>query len=238
MHLTRYLDEVINKDACPESCDLKGRREIEIVRVPPPDEILGIIVSQDPTVDWLYEYLKNESDENIRRKILFASAIPLSLLTKVLIFMKNMNHIGENDKKCLCDVIFQQTYWTHWHKCLTDVTGEVSSKFKPKNGKECANQWLKEELDSAINNKTRFIIALGNHVQSWFRNEWDQAKNRNIKVINLPHPSGQNNPIWYRSEKDEYKNKIINTQQWIRTLVELCKEIKNCRQAKRSPNSG
>lgn len=229
MNLNKYLKEIETKDKCPEDCELKKYSEIAVV--PPPEEVLGIIISRDPTIDWLYRYLKNESDKNVRRKILFSSAIPLSLLTKLLIFMRN-NHLDENDKKCLFYVIFQKTYWTHLHKCLTDTNDKVSIKFKPKNANECAEQWLTKELELAINKKTRFIIALGKDVQTWVQ-KWKQEKNKNIKVLNLPHPSGQNNPIWYRSTK--CKQKIKETEKEIRKLIKLAKEIRNHSQVKQSP---
>ena len=48
---------------------------------------------------------------------------------------------------------------------------------------------------------------------------------KGIEIINLPHPSGQNNRIWYRSKKDKYEKKIEETDREIRKLIELCKGI-------------
>ncbi|KPL03388.1 MAG: hypothetical protein AMJ73_07330 [candidate division Zixibacteria bacterium SM1_73] len=120
MTLIEYLNAV-NKNRCPPDCEFKSKKDIEPALVPlPPDEILGIIVSRDPTVDWLYKYLKSENDENTRRKMLFASAIPLSLMTKVAIFMRGDKNF-KNKETRLFDAIFHKVYWTHLHKCFTDT---------------------------------------------------------------------------------------------------------------------
>lgn len=216
MNLKKYL-EIIKKNRCPNDCDLKKKKEIEIVLVLPPKEILGIIISRDPTIDWLYTYLKNETDENTRRKILFASAIPFSLLTKLMIFMRKMQ-ISKDDKKCLFNVIFDKVYWTHLHKCSTDVNGANSEKFKNENAMMCANKWLKEELIACKKNKIKFILALGNDVKNWIK-KW-----KDIKIIYLPHPSGQNNPIWYRSQKID-KKKIEKTERELEKLIKICKKV-------------
>jgi hypothetical protein len=211
----------IDKKNC-QKCGLK-EREIEAILVPPPKEILGIIISRDPTVDWLYYNLNKEPDINCRRKMLFASAIPLDLMTKLLIFMRGMRgEIDEKDKERLFDVIFQKVYWTHLHKCPTD-SKDKESKFTPTNAKECANTWLEKELNYAIGSKTKFIITLGDDVRKWIEKEWKGNENNDIELIHLPHPSGQNNPIWYRSTKDNYRRNIKETEDGIKRLMELCK---------------
>ena len=217
MELNDYLER-IRKSNCPQDCDFTFKERIEIALVPPPDEIWGIVISQDPTVDWwlIYKYLKNENG-NTRRKMLFASAIPVSLFIKVLRFMEG--DITKDIGRKFFNVIIRKGYWTHLHKCFTDAK---NVPFKKGNAEKCANKWLEEELEYAIGNKTRFIIALGKPVQSWVQN-WEEGKNKGIEIINLPHPSGQNNPIWYRSQKDRYKERIEETERQIRRLVELCK---------------
>ena len=205
----------INRDKCPPKCEFRQRKDVEFALIPPPDEILGIVISRDPTVSWLYGYLKMENDLNTCRKILFASAIPLVLLTKVLIFMRG--RIDENDKKYLFDKTFHKTYWTHLHKCPTDITNKMSIEFKPKNANRCADQWLRKELNLAINNKTKFIIALGNDVQKWVKKWKDKdGKDKTIEIINLPHPSGRNRK-W--NNKDD---KIIS--ETVERLIGLCRE--------------
>lgn len=222
--LKEYL-ETINKNDCPEECEFESKKEIEIALVPPPKEILGIIISRDPTVDWwfFYKYLKTYPQEDIRRKMLFSSAIPLSLINKVLIFMKEK--IKENDEKNLFDLIFNKVYWTHLHKCFTDATKDPL-KFKSKNAKKCADRWIVNELNIALNMNTKFIIALGNNVQKWLKKWKEENKiNEAVKIINLPHPSGQNNPIWYRSEKKKYEDKIEKTEKQVRELIRIIGEL-------------
>jgi hypothetical protein len=214
MTLREYF-RTINKSNCPQNCEFKSK-DIEPALVPPPsNEILGVIVSRDPTVDWLYKYLKSENDVNTRRKMLFASAIPLSLMTKVAIFMRGDKNF-KNNEKCLFDVIFHKVYWTHLHKCFTDTK---NAPFKRRNANKCADKWLQGELDLVINNKTKFIIALGNPVKKWVK-KWkeNEGRDKNIKIINLPHPSGQNNRIWYGFKKDKY-----GIKKKTRDLIKLCR---------------
>jgi hypothetical protein len=224
MDLREYL-KTIHKKGCPRDCELKKKGKIRIALIPPPDRILGIIVSRDPTVDWLYTYLKDETDKNTCRKMLFASAIPLDLLSKVLIFMRN-KRVNEDKKKSLFNVIFQKTYWTHLHKCFTDASGKGSVKFKKRNAELCANTWLEKELKCAIEeNKIKFIIALGKDVQNRVEeirknNKW---KDKDAEIINLPHPSGQNNAIWYRSQKGRYNQQRKKVEKQIIKLLKLCK---------------
>jgi hypothetical protein len=214
MNLEKFLGEN-KKDRCT-GCRFKLKKEPALV--PPPDEIVGIIISQDPTVRWMpfYKYLKNEPQKDIRRKMLFASAISLTLINRILEFRKG---IGQNTERRLFDVIFEKTYWTHLHKCFTDKSKEELD-YKTKNAKACADNWLDDELGYAIGNKTRFIIALGKDVGKWLEkreNKWEHK----VKIIYLPHPSGQNNPIWYRSKNKKYHKKIEQTDKQIKTLLSL-----------------
>lgn len=221
MNLREYLD-TMNKTCCQDDCDFKNKKEIEIAKIPPPNEIAAVLISQDPTVDWAYKCLKSEREENTRRKLLFASAIPLFSITKILIFMRRGNLAKDDDEKHLFDMIFQKTYWTHLHKCFTDKRGKESIKFKPKNAKKCADTWLEKELDLAISEGAKFVIALGDRVKSWVET-WNRSKG--LEVISLPHPSGQNNVIWYRSKKNKYKKTIRETEEQIRRLLKLSKEV-------------
>lgn len=213
MTLKECLDK-INKDECPQECEFKQRKDIEIALISPPDEILGIVVSRDPTVRWshFYRCSKNEPREDNRRKMLFVSAIPYSLFNKIIEFMGEQ--ITDENGKYLFDRIFQKVYWTHLHKCFTD---EKSFKFKPKNANKCADQWLRKELNLAINNKTKLIIALGNDVQKWVKT-WKEKDGRDkaIKIINLPHPSGLNRK--WNNKEDEDISKAIEK------LTDLCRE--------------
>lgn len=220
MNLNQYI-KTLNKNSCPEDCELKNNQNIALATVPAPEEIIGIIISRDPTVDWLYNHFKREDDENILHDVLFASAIPLSVITKVFTFMRGQ--IDENTEKCLFEMLFHKTYWTHLHKCQTDVTNSISTEFKAKNANRCADKWLAKELQFAITDETRFIISLGADVRKWVEN-WDKENRKGIVLINLPHPSGQNNAIWYRSEKIG-KDRINNTEEKIHMLIDICTEL-------------
>ena len=159
-----------------------------------------------------------EEEESIVRTKLFKTAIPDLLKNRIEKFMGE--EIDENDKKLLFDIIFQKLYWTHLHKCFTDASGKESSKFKIENANKCADHWLKEELNFTIGNKTKFLIALGREVQSWVR-KWkeNEGRDKNIRIIDLLHPSGQNNRIWHRSALEEIKK----TEEAIKELIERCK---------------
>ena len=220
MNLNQYL-RTFNKNSCPNDCELKSKIKITPATVPPPKKIVGIIISRDPTVDWLYSHLKREDDENILHDVLFASAIPLSVITKIFTFMRKQ--IDENTEKCLFEMLFHKTYWTHLHKCQTDVTNNISTEFKAKNANKCADKWLAKELQFAITDDTRFIISLGADVRKWVQ-KWEKENGKGIVLINLPHPSGQNNAIWYRSEKIG-KDRISKTEEEIDRLIDICTEL-------------
>jgi len=220
MNLNQYL-KILNKTSCPDDCELKSNIKITPATVPPPKEIVGIIISRDPTVDWLYSHLKTENDENILHDILFASAIPLSVITKIFTFMRG--RIDENTEKYLFEIIFHKTYWTHLHKCQTDFTNNISTKFNAKTANKCADKWLDKELQFAITDETTFIISLGADVRKWVQ-KWEKENGKGIALINLPHPSGQNNAIWYRSEKIGMD--VINrTEADIHKLVDICADL-------------
>ena len=213
--LKKYL-ETINKNDCPQDCELQSKKEIEIALVPPPKEVLGIIISRDPTTKWLdkgYEDAKDLSNTKYRKK-LFDTAIPKMLVGKI----KDFADITE-----LKDTIYEKVYWTHLHKCFTDSSDE-STKFKNKNAQECADKWLTEELNCAISDKTKFIIALGKDVQKWVC-EWREdyyEKSKHVKVIYFPHPSPANvgNYFSWRPQRAKDEEKL---KKRINELLNLCK---------------
>lgn len=229
MTLKEYLKEV-NKGKCPEECKFKRRKDIKIALISPPDKISGIVISQDPTVRWshFYRYSKNELGEDTRRKMLFVSAILYLLFNRIIEFMDE--RITHEDGEYLFDRMFQEVYWTHLHKCFTDKSEEKSFKFERKNANECAGRWLTKELNLAINNKTKFIIALGNNVRKWVKT-WKEKDGRDkmIEIINLPHPSGLNRK--WNNKEDEDISKAIEK------LTDLCRENLNFSQSKQSPNT-
>jgi len=146
-------------------------------------------VSRDPTEDFspLYEYSERFTAEE-RRRGLFTSAIPYSLIAKIIRF-KGADQLNCGEKDNLFRIL-ECTYWTHLHKCPTN-NKTPSRAFNKKNGVACANAWLSKEIEAAIREGAETIVCLGNDVQSWCR------KNRSIinelEVIELPHPSNQNN---------------------------------------------
>lgn len=211
MNLNEFLEGIKSKERCPD-CDFKSKLEIEPALIPPPTEIVGIVISRDPTVRWMhfYKYIENEPQEDIRRKMLFASAIPLALINRILEF-------GEiTEDGCLFDMVFQNVYWTHLHKCFTDPNGKGPIKSKKINLQLCANFWLDEELGYAIGKKTKFIIALGKDVEKWFNKRENKWKDR-VQIIYLPHPSGRNRK-W--NNKDDK-----NIKKTIRDLFKLCRTV-------------
>lgn len=70
MTLREYL-KTINKDCCPQNCKfIKYKEDIPIARIPPPsNEILGILISRDPTVKWMEEY--KDKKRNVKKNLLF-----------------------------------------------------------------------------------------------------------------------------------------------------------------------
>ncbi|MCK4403603.1 MAG: hypothetical protein KAW02_00810 [candidate division Zixibacteria bacterium] len=187
----------INKNGCPSDCVLKKNGKIALI--PPPDEILGIMISRDPTVRWLPQYEKYEGN---REKLFETEAIPKLLIRRIAGFMKN--YLTENDKEGLYATISQKTYWTHLHKCFTGAPKKGFTEFKHANAIKCADQWLSGELDHIINDKPKFILALGKDVEDWVKG-WREKRKTEIEIINLLHPSPQNNLIWTRKAKEIIK---------------------------------
>ncbi|MHA2263806.1 MAG: uracil-DNA glycosylase family protein [Candidatus Thorarchaeota archaeon] len=185
---------------CHLDCEFRRRKETDLAKLPPPDEIWGVIISRDPTFDWkdfyeyTYEHIKKRNADLLRTQ-LFASAIPVNLLKRICRFMgADLTH---KERDGLFEAIMEKTYWTHLHKCFTDTRRESSLAFKIENARICAESWLKDELEYAMKSEVKVIIALGNDVKSQMK-RWDMGDER---VIFLPHPSGQNNGIWHRSPK-------------------------------------
>jgi uracil-DNA glycosylase len=140
--------------------------------------------------------------------MLFTSAIPYSLFNRIVEFMGE--EITVKERKCLFHAIFEKMYWTHLHKCFTDASNE-KLKFKSKNANKCAGEWLEKELNSAISEKTKFVVALGNNVKGWV-DKWkgNVGKDKNVEIIHLPHPSPANVGTGYswRTKEENEKEKL------------------------------
>lgn len=217
MNTLREFLETINKKDCPQECEFKYKeiveKEIEIAKVPPPKEISSILISRDPTTNWIEKGYREamKTSGNERREMLF-DAIPKELIGQIEVFK------GREEKNLCKSFIYKKAYWTHLHKCFTDA----KNKFSCANSTRCADKWLKEELRIAMaNNDIKFIITLGNDVHEWVEG-WKSINGIKIETIKLPHPSGQNNRFWHRNEK--YKNKTKEMDEEIDKLIELIKE--------------
>jgi hypothetical protein len=205
----------MHKQKCPQNCIFRELNS-PIAKLPVPDKIDGVIISRDPTFAWLYLYSYTRTEESdVRRKILFSSAIPSRICLRILRFMGIKPETEEAQN--LYEKIMQYTYWTHLHKCFTHPQ---QASFKRKTAKLCADKWLAKELPRLFELRPKFLLALGNHVQSWIR-KWMPKSLPNTAIINLPHPSGQNNPIWYRSQKERYRQQIEDTERQIDMLFAL-----------------
>ncbi len=213
MNLQEYLKSMV-KDNCPPNCRL-SREGVEIARVPPPNEILGIIISRDPPISWwhFYRFAMAENQEDTARKMLYASAIPGLLMDRIWAFMGE--RINWSDLESLYNIVFKKVYWTHLHKCFTDKSQE-KTVFKPRDATICANQWLKEELLLVITEGAQFILTLGREAQNWIEKWQKEAKeSEKVKVIKLPHPSGLNRKWNNKNDKN------ILTQ--VRLLIDICR---------------
>lgn len=219
-------------DSCPDGCTLRDReRDIEyhrrIVLVPPPDRFIGVIISRDPTVQWaaFYKHAQRMHKEQAQ-EFLHTSAIPFHLYFRISQFCESDPEIHYEEEKWdgLYTLLFQKTYWTHFHKCLTMPNSEFS--FRASNARLCANQWLRKELDEVNrnSNEVKFVVTLGNDLFYWLdKNRQSLLSKKNpaeIELIRFFHTSGFNNAIWSGSTKN--KNQIRITREAIRALLKYC----------------
>ena len=196
MKLKEYIR--INKTDCPEGCKFKNKNDLSIVLVPPPVNPKILLISRDPTLDFLslYEYSRHYNLQE-RRRVLFAAGIPRLLILQITRFL------GRRDIKDFYR-IFEIAYWTHFHKCPTDEKNKFTTI--------CANRWLKKEINNAKVDRIQTIVCLGKDVENWVKSNIPN----NIKIINLPHPSGRSHK-W--NNKDDAK--ILEA---IKELLHVCRE--------------
>lgn len=100
-------------------------------------------------------------------------------------------------------------YWTHLHKCPTDREHKFSII--------CADKWLREEINKAIEDGIQTIVCLGRDVENWI--DTYVGIPATVEVIRLPHPSGANRK-WYMMDTEE-KHK---TREGIERLMKACQE--------------
>lgn len=213
--------------SCPDKCEFKGVTEIPAVWVPPAENnpFIGIIISRDPTTAFIPFY-KEANGMNLTewREYLFSTnAIPKWTFDKIALFNRKYMEGAFSDFEMnnFKDTLFNSVYWTHLHKCCTDKQKKDSLNFRQKNARLCADLWLKEEIESALSEDVRFIIALGKDVERWFERTGNEIlKDSDTHLYNLPHPSGANNGSWF--SKDEQAKRILKEK--IRNLVLECQK--------------
>lgn len=206
------LDEkrIYDKGECPEECEFKHKEKVPIVGVipPQPNKLLGMIISRDPITAFKKPYLTARSGELVKwhDKLMTADAPPQWFISKIKNFdEKYMDNIHSNDLKLLEQIIANNVYWTHLHKCCTDKNDRKleAVHFKHKNGELCANKWLMDEIKEAKGLGLKFIICLGKDVELFIEPREIPFIEPAIKIFYFPHPSGANNGEWYPKDPDK-----------------------------------
>lgn len=207
------------KDKNCKGCNYNSTSR-QMIIIPAPDKPKIILISRDPTIDFIpiYEYSK-KFNNNERRRILFTAGPPHKLIVKIIRFLRKKNKKWDQN---LYHKIFRVTYWTHLHKCPTDNENK-DTKYKYERAKECANRWLKNEISEWLKdiekekNTIHAIICLGKDVENWINKIKEKDKLIKIKlkklkklkiveIIYLPHPSDANNNTWKTQKKKIKKN--------------------------------
>ncbi|MBN1431496.1 MAG: hypothetical protein JW931_01850 [Methanomicrobiaceae archaeon] len=213
------------KDSCPDECGLKSISTAPAVWVPPPQRhpFAGIIISRDPTTAFIPFYNEaKEMDLPKWREHLFATdAIPRWVCSRIEMFnRKYMDDLfSKEELGNFRDTLYNSVYWTHLHKCCTDNQKKDSLNFRQRNARQCADRWLKSEIEAAAREDIRFIITLGKDVERWFENNCAEIEGiQNGRLYHLPHPSGAAMGAWH--PKDEQKQRDLEEK--IRGLVLEC----------------
>jgi len=210
----QFIDHISNaqnifdKPLCSKlSCKFKSLRNTPIVGIPgpqKPNHLLGVIISRDPTTAFILPYMmaRERSLEGWHHDLMVACAPPQWVIGQIATF--NRKYLENNytaEIKRLYEIMVNNVYWTHLHKCCTDKSSK-EIQFNIENAKICADNRLNQELSDAIDEGAKFIICLGNEAKSWLKEEEEGAlKARGIKIFYLPHPSGAANEAW--NPKDE-----------------------------------
>lgn len=179
-------NNIIGKSYCPEQCEFKSRNNIPIVGIPEPQKqkrLLGVIISRDPTTDFIDPYFeaRQKTPEGWHNQLMTAKAPPQWIIVQIARFnKKHLNEQYTTEIEHLKEIIENNVYWTHYHKCCTDKSSEKAPRFKKKNARLCANQWLRDELSEVIDQGVKFIICVGKDAKAWV-SEWE--KDAGIKDI-------------------------------------------------------
>lgn len=216
---------IVNKSACPDDCDFKGE-DVPIVGIMPPEspnKLLGIIISRDPTTEFIEVYQKAKTNENSFEwhQLMIEDAPPQWLINKIILFNeKHLNGDYNKEIESLKAIVKDNLYWTHFHKCCTDKNG---IKFKHSNGVKCAKKWLWKEILESKALGAKIIICLGKDVESYIKPK--EKALPGIRIYYLPHPSGvnTNKSSWYPktdSELETLKASVIDLLNFCKTEVE------------------
>ena len=203
---------VFQKDRCPDRCPLKAYNRMPIVGIPLPQwprKLFGVLVSRDPATAFIPLYLAARECliDDWRHTLMFADAPPQWLIGQIATFdRKHMGGVHALEIPRLRDIMLEDVYWTHLHKCCTDKKGKEAPPFNYSNAELCGNQWLKRELTDAIALRARFVLCLGSDVER-FVSAWDSPEKERIKILYLPHPSGAAVGAW--NPKDRVKRERI-----------------------------
>lgn len=215
-----YSGDVYCKDHCPASCVFQPLAKTPMVGIPEPNghKFIGVLVSEDPTVDFIGRYLDARSggkeDADGWRRPLFEKGSPPAWLIERLREIDRKH--WDSGRACQIDrlneAIQNNFYWTHMLKCCTmknrklakiPAEERITAAFTHHRGMVCADTWLNDELSWAINQGASYVIALGISPEAWLK-KWKQEapESRRVTVINLPHPSPINRRSWNPKTSD------------------------------------
>jgi hypothetical protein len=234
MEFYEYFEacSTMNKEEeCPDGCELKeGFPDIPPIWIPPPqkpDQFVGLLISRDPTTDFMPVYCcaKTKYASSPRAYMFKSNAIPRWLCDRIAEFNKEYmeNQLSPSEFDTIRRTLFDHVYWTHLHKCCTNKCEVGSLPFKKTNAHLCADRWLKTEIKHASRENIAFIITLGRDVEYWFEINWSEfnVPSSTIRLCHLPHPSRANMASWH--PKDDKARS--NLEKKIRKLVEQFKEL-------------
>ena len=204
------------KSLCPDDCPLKARRDIPIVGIPLPPwptKIAGVLVSRDPPSSFLKTYTVAREGLTDEWRILlmsFVNAPPQWLIWRISIFdRKYRESAHEAGIENLTNVIDNNVYWTHLHKCFTDKKGEEAPVFDYANAERCGNMWLRQEILDAVKLGAKFVLCLGSDVERYVAT-WDTPLKEQVKVLYLPYPSPLSMGAWNPKDPEKLE-KIAGT---------------------------
>jgi uracil-DNA glycosylase len=166
----------------------------EPILIPSPKKPKMMIVSRDPTTDFLPDvHFSRGFSREQRRMYLFQTAIPHGIIVK---FSRHIRlHHKKNQEADIRALfkLYDVAYWTHWHKCPTDSNADATSV--------CAETYLGEEIDNAIKVGITCIMAVGRDAERCVKKLRDQElKTKKVDIVYIPHPSGRTT-TWEREPR-------------------------------------